>query len=300
MKKVIIILGPTASGKSDAALLLAEHLNTELISADSMQIYRGMDIGTAKPSQEEQKRVKHHMIDIVDVNEPYTAADYQKQAFAHIDSLHKYNMSPIIVGGTGLYINSLIYDLDFTRTSANESFREAMKNEVAEKGLASLFERLKALDSDAAGRIHPNDKKRIIRRLEVLENEGGGEKDYDFEKPREGYDFRLFGLNFPREILYERINQRVDRMLKSGLENEVETLYQKYGDSPVSLKAIGYKEIIDCLKGIISRDEAIRMIKQNSRHYAKRQMTWFRRNPRIIWLDAQEKNCFKNLLTGIE
>ncbi len=300
MKKVIIILGPTASGKSDMAMRLAEHLKTELISADSMQIYRGMDIGTAKPSREEQARVKHHMIDIVDVDEPFTVADFQEKAFKCIDSLHNYNMSPVVVGGTGLYINSLVYDLDFTQTTSDTEFRRKAEAEAAEKGSRALHERLKKLDAAAAARIHPNDEKRIIRRLEVLENEGKGEKPYDFLRPREGLDYRLFGMSFPREVLYDRINRRVDIMMEQGLEGEAAALYAKYSDTPTAMKAIGYKEIIDYMKGDISRDEAIRLIKQNSRHYAKRQLTWFRRNERIVWLDAQEKNCFKNLITGIE
>ncbi|MEX1307431.1 MAG: tRNA (adenosine(37)-N6)-dimethylallyltransferase MiaA [Eubacteriales bacterium] len=297
---MIVILGPTASGKSDVAMCLAEHMNTQLISADSAQIYRGMDIGTAKPTKEEQTRVMHHMIDIVDVDEPFTVSDFQENAFGIICDLHNYNMSPIIVGGTGLYIHSLVYHLDFTKTQTNHAFRDKMSALIAEKGLDYLYRRLEKKDAGAAARIHPNDEKRIIRALEVLENEGGGERPYDFLKPREDYDFRLFGFNFPREILYDRINQRVDIMMEKGLVGEVKALYETYGSSPVALKAIGYKEIISYLKGDISQEEAVRLIKRNSRHFAKRQITWFKRDKRIIWLDPQEKNCFKNLLSGIE
>jgi len=300
MDKVIIILGPTASGKSDAALKLAEDMGTELISADSMQIYRGMDVGTAKPTSEEQQRVKHHMIDIVTVDETFTVADFQENAFKTIKSLHKNNMSPIVVGGTGLYINALVYDLDFTHTSADTRFREAMQKEIETHGLQHLYERLEKLDSKAAKRIHPNDEKRIIRSLEVLQNEGGGGRSYNFLKPRDGYDFRLFGFNYPREVLYDRINRRVDVMMEQGLVDEVKTLYERYGDTPVALKAIGYKEIIAHIKGEISIEESVRLIKQNSRHFAKRQITWFKRDKRIVWLNPEEKNCFKNLKTGIE
>ena len=255
MDKVIIILGPTASGKSDAAMHLAEYLNTELISADSAQVYRGMNIGTAKPSIEEQKRVKHHMIDIVDVDESFTVADFQQKAFKTIDSLHKFNMSPIVVGGTGLYINALVYQLNFTQTHSDHAFRDKMAEEIAKKGLLHLFDRLQKADPKAAARIHPNDEKRIIRALEIAEKEGGGARSYDFFVPRVDYDFRLFGFNYPRDILYDRINRRVDIMIEKGLIGEVTALYEKYGDSPVALKAIGYKEIIDYLKSDIDKDE---------------------------------------------
>ncbi len=300
MDKVIAILGPTASGKSDAAMQLAEYLNTELISADSAQVYRGMDIGTAKPSIEEQKRVKHHMIDIVDVDESFTVADFQQQAFKTIDSLHNFNMSPIVAGGTGLYINALVYQLDFTQTQSDQDFRDKMDEEIATKGLLYLYEKLQKKDPKAAARIHPNDEKRIIRALEIVEHEGGGERSYDFLVPRADYDFRLFGFNYPRDILYDRINRRVDTMIEKGLIGEVTTLYEKYGDSPMALKAIGYKEIIDYLKSDIDKDEAIRLIKRNSRHFAKRQITWFKRDNRIVWLNPMEKNSLKNLISGIE
>jgi tRNA dimethylallyltransferase len=300
MKDIVVILGPTASGKSGAALEVSKHIDCELISADSMQIYRKMDIGTAKPTKQEQEIVKHHMIDIVNIDEDFSVSDFKDKSFKIIDNLHKNNKTPVVVGGTGLYINSIVYDLDFTSTPLNEDFRNEMEEIIRKKGLRSLYERLKDLDSDAANRIHQNDEKRIIRRLEVLDNEGNEVKKFDFEKINTKYNFKIFGLTHPRPFLYEKINNRVDIMLEKGLISEVKGLVDEYGENHKALKAIGYKEIIDYLNGNISKEEAIRLVKRNSRRFAKRQFTWFKRDNRTKWLDFSEKNCLNYLISGIK
>jgi len=300
MKDIIVILGPTASGKSGAALEIAKHIDCELISADSMQIYRKMDIGTAKPSKEEQALAVHHMIDIVDVDENFSVAEFKKRSFKIIDDLHIKDKIPVVVGGTGLYINSIVYNLDFTETPSDENFRNEMDEIKKEKGLDFLYDLLKEKDEEAAKRIHPNDEKRIIRRLEILNNEKGNPKKFDFEEKRSGYNFKIFGLNHEREVLYERINKRADIMVEKGLFDEVKNLYGEYGDDNIALMAIGYKEIIDHLKGNIGKDEAIELIKRNSRRFAKRQITWFKRDTRTIWLDFSENNCLNSLIYGIK
>ena len=298
MKDVVIITGPTASGKSGLALDLADHIDCELISADSMQIYRGMDIGTAKPTQEERAKVKHHMIDIVNINEPFSVSQFQEKAFDSITLLHAAGKTPVIVGGTGLYINSVVYKIDFTNTQSDPKFRNQMKALKEKHGLRFLYDKMEAKDPAAALRIHPNDEKRIIRRLEILSNETDG--SYNFERENTDYNFKIFALNLPREILYDRINKRVDIMINAGLVEEVEALYRQYGEEHTALKAIGYKEIIAALKGETDMDTAVRLIKQSTRRFAKRQITWFKRNKRIVWLDGLEKSCLKTLLNGLE
>jgi len=298
MKDVIIITGPTASGKSGLALELAEQINSELISADSMQIYRRMDIGTAKPSLEEQARVKHHLIDIIDIDEDYSVSKFQTQAFSHIDEQLSNGKTPIIVGGTGLYINSIVYQLDFTSTPSNDVFRKKMISIIEDKGLAYLYEQLKERDVKAAERIHPNDEKRIIRRLEILENES--DRDYNFQQFRDNYNFHIFAINHDRALLYERINKRVDLMIEQGLTDEVKMLYSEYGNNHIAMKAIGYKEIIAYLNSETSLDRAIELVKQHTRNFAKRQITWFKRDKRMHWLEASEKNCLKTILNGLQ
>ncbi len=298
MKDVIVITGPTASGKSGLALALSEHINCELISADSMQIYRRMDIGTAKPTPEERDKIKHHLIDIVDIDEPYSVAQFQEQAFSIIESLHAAGKTPVIVGGTGLYINAIVYRIDFTQTASDPEFRDQMAELIARRGLDYLYKQMFEKDPLSAERIHPNDEKRIIRRLEILSNQKADE--YDFNRENTDYRFKIFGLQFPRGILYERINNRVDMMIKDGLIDEVKSLFADYGDQHTAMKAIGYKEIIAAIKGETDIETAIAMIKQNSRRFAKRQITWFKRDTRIHWLDGLENNCLKSLLDGLK
>ena len=299
MKDIVVILGPTASGKSALALALSEQIDCELISADSMQIYKKMDVGTAKPRKKELDAVKHHMIDIVFPDEAFSVADFQKQSFDIVKKLHDQNKTPVFVGGTGLYINSIVYDLDFTSTPSSEAFRAEMEKIKAEKGLDYLYELMKQKDEKAATRIHANDEKRIIRRLEVIENQGA-DAPFDFLKQREDYNFKIIGLNCDRSVLYDRINLRVDNMINNGLFEEVKSLYEQYGGKIKALKAIGYKEIIAHFNGEYDKDEAIRLVKRNSRRFAKRQITWFKRDTRIKWYDILEKNCLKSAISGIK
>ncbi len=282
-KDVYIILGPTASGKTAVGIELAKQTNGEIISADSMQIYCGMDIGTAKPSMQERQGIAHHLIDIVQPDEMYSVAMFQKAATAYIEDILSRGKTPVVVGGTGLYLNALTYELDFTETSHNSVLRE----ELMQKDTAELHQMLFELDKDAAGRIHPNDKKRIIRRLEILKGEGNS-ASYEFRKPNEAYRFIMAGLTTDRAVLYERINNRVDQMIGQGLVSEVTTLARQYTSASTSMQAIGYKELISYLQGEITLERAIYEIKRNSRRYAKRQWVWFKRDERIVWYDTAD------------
>jgi len=258
-----------------------------------------MDIGTAKPSKKELETVTHHMIDVVNPDEPFSVADFQARAFDIIKKLHAKNITPVFVGGTGLYINAIVYDLDFSKTPRDTAFRDKMIALKNKKGLPFMYDLLKSKDEKASERIHPNDEKRIIRRLEIIENEGLG-KPFDFLKMRDDYNYKIYGLNCEREKLYEQINGRVDTMISDGLFDEVKGLYDEYGSAHQSLKAIGYKEIIDFYKGVYDKEEAIRLVKRNSRRFAKRQITWFKRDKRIEWYDVFEKKCLNKILSGIK
>ena len=279
-EQVYIILGPTASGKTATAIELAKLKNGEIISADSMQVYREMDIGTAKPDMDERQGIVHHMIDVAAVDEPYSVAMFQQAAKGWIRDILSRGKTPVLVGGTGLYLNSITYRLDFTDTSYDLAFRQKLEKRNAQE----LHRILSEKDPQAAERIHENDKKRIIRRLEILNN-GDGKNGYEFRRPNDEYDFVMAGLTTERKVLYERINRRVDLMMQQGLLQEAETLYHKYGDTPTSMQAIGYKELIEYFKGNMPLDEAVAVLKRNTRRYAKRQLTWFRRDERVCWYD---------------
>jgi len=287
VKKVIIIAGPTAVGKTDLTLSLAEKLNSEIISADSMQIYRGMDIGSAKPTQEEMKGIPHHLIDCADPKEPFSVSDYRKSAFEAIDALLQKGKTPIVTGGTGLYINALLYEMDFSNTSSDSEFRNAMQKYADENGSDALYQRLLEKDPAAAEAIHPNNIKRIIRALEI--SEIGGEKKGDFRQGptlNTDYSFDLFCLTRERSELYDRINIRVDQMMEKGLLDEVRRFYDAgFTSSVPAMQGIGYKELMDYLKGNSTLNDAVQMIKQHSRNYAKRQLTWFRRYETARWID---------------
>lgn len=286
MKKVIIIAGPTAVGKTDIAIKLAKKLNTEIISADSMQIYREMDIGTAKISKVEMDGIKHHMIDIVDPDESFSVQDFQNKAYEIMDELFNKNLIPIIVGGTGLYIDSLIYDYDFMNVKPDYKLRENLEIQYNESP-ESLLNRVKDI-SEEYNHINIKDKKKIIRILEVYEKTGEIIK-YDRKLSDSDINYTLYVLNDDRKKLYNRINSRVDIMLENGLVNEVKNLIDN-GINPdsQSMKAIGYREVIDYLSGNIDYETMVYKLKQNSRKYAKRQLTWFRRNEKSIWIDINK------------
>lgn len=299
MDKAIIIVGPTAVGKTKLSIELAKLLKTEIISADSMQIYRGMDIGTAKVTEKEKEGIPHHLIDIVNPDEDYSVSSFQNSALDLIRSLNRQNMTPIIVGGTGLYINALTYELNFQKTKADFSIRKKWNDIALEYGFEYVYNYLKKIDPKSAERIDSRNAHRMIRAIEVYESSGKPMSD-DYSKElskNSSIDFRMIGLNTERDLLYDRINQRVDAMIEAGLIEETLNLMKIYNPHSHSFKAIGYREAIDYLYGKTTEKEMIHLIKRNSRRYAKRQLTWFRRDSRIQWFDLVKdyKNNFERI-----
>lgn len=289
MDKVLVIAGPTASGKTDLAVDLALMVNGEIISADSMQIYRGMDIGTAKPSMEERQGIEHHMIDIVDPDEEFSVARFKDGAVKCIQDILKRGKVPVVVGGTGLYINSLVYNVTFSETMNDWDYRKYLRDYAQRNGPEALHKLLEKADPVSAAEIHPNNIKRVIRALEVYKTTGKPISQHKLESRLEkpAYDYKIFGLEVERNLLYERIEQRVDKMMELGLYQEVEGLLA-HGYSPglVSLQGIGYKEIILAIQGKCSLSGAVEQIKLGTRHFAKRQMTWFRRTEGLKWINT--------------
>jgi len=289
--KLFIIMGPTAVGKTTISIELARRLKGGIISADSMQIYKYMNIGTAKITKDEMKDIPHYMIDIINPDEEFTVSNYKEMATNYIKEINCRNKLPIVVGGTGLYINSLVYNLNFTGVEPNEKIRERYESIRIEKGNQYLHRLLENIDQDSANRISINDTKRIIRALEIYEVTGKSMEEYNknFRSPNEDYDLLMICLNVDRQKLYNRINTRVDLMIKEGLVNEVKSILDMgFDKNLISLQGIGYKEIIRYLENECTLDEAIEKIKQASRNYAKRQLTWFRRDNRIIWIDVDD------------
>lgn len=292
MKKVIIIVGPTGSGKTELSLKLYNMINTEIISADSMQIYREMNIGTAKATEDILDKYKHHMVNIIDPSDSYSVADYQKDTFMIIDSLINDNKIPIVVGGTGLYINSLVYNLDFNSEKPNEELRDTLWNAYEENGQEYILNILKEIDLDSYNNIEHNNIKRIIRAIEVYKTTGipYSKQNKSFREENLNYSFYIYGLTDKRELLYNRINKRVEKMVDLGLFEEVKYLMEKYNTDSQAFKAIGYKEIVDYFDGVYDKETSIEKLKQNSRKYAKRQLTWFNRDNRINWFNLSEYN----------
>ncbi len=290
-ENLFILLGPTAIGKTSISIDLAKKLNGEIISADSMQIYKYMDIGSAKVTEEEMSGVKHHLIDFLYPDEDFTVANYKNKAEKLISIINKKNKLPIVAGGTGLYINSLVYNLNFAKVAPNEQIRFKLENIANKKGNQYLHDKLKEIDELSAAKISPNDQKRVVRALEIYQLTGKTMSEYNknFRSPVESYNLVMIGLNMDRSKLYERINNRVDLMIDQGLVKEVEHIISLgYNKDLVSMQGIGYKEIIMYLEGEFSLDESIELIKRKSRNYAKRQLTWFRRDKRINWIDLDE------------
>jgi len=301
-EKILVVLGPTSIGKTKVSIDIAKRLNSEIISTDSMQIYKKMDIGTAKINEKEKEGIKHHMIDLIYPKEEFSVYDYQNLSLEIIDKLLAENKTPILVGGSGLYINSILYDLDFNKVSSDEKVRNKYYGLKEKKGKMFLYSLLEEKDKEAAKKIHPNNVKRVVRALEVLEVTG---KKYslnnNFRKYSEKYNFIIIGLEMNRELLYNRINLRVEEMIEEGLINEVEELYNEgYDKSYQSMQAIGYKEIIDYIEGNTTKEEAVRLIKRNTRRFAKRQITWFKPDDRIKWVDITDyKENYQSLLNEI-
>jgi tRNA dimethylallyltransferase len=295
-RRFVVIAGPTASGKTRVAAGVARALGSCVISADSMQVYRGMDIGTAKATEDEKQGVPHYMLDIAAPDENYSAAEYQKVAFELIERENGEGRVPVVAGGTGLYIHSLVYDIDFAQTPGNSAVRQKYSQLVDDKSIECLYNKLREKDPTYASVIAPTDKRRIIRRLEVLEN--GGPATYDFRRANARDDYLMFGLLMPRDVLYERIDARVGQMLENGLVEEARFLYNSYGMTG-AIQAIGYKELIAYFDGNLTLEEAAALIRRNTRRYAKRQMTWFRRDERIKWIDISAAACIEETIDDI-
>ena len=301
---IAALVGPTGVGKTHVAIQLCQRIDAEIISMDSMQIYRGMNIGTAKPSPQEMQAVPHHLIDIADPKESFTVADYRKLAFESIAKICSRNKLPLLVGGTGLYLNAVSYEMSMGEKGADESLRAELR-QIAETegGRTYLYERLAKVDPQSARKLHPNDIRRVIRALEIFEV-SGKEKSAQNDARREGpYRVLVYGLSLPREEMYARIDARVDEMMAAGLVHEVETLLSQ-GIEPKpeggAMQAIGYKEIAAALLGEITMPRAVDLIKQRSRHYAKRQWTWFRHDPRtqwFDWMDYDDRDALVDALT---
>lgn len=285
--KNIIITGPTCTGKTETAVTLAEKINGEIISADSRQVYRRMDIGTAKPSKSQLERAPHHLLDIVKPDQRYTAADFRRDAEIKICEINSRGRRPLITGGTGLYIKALVNGI-FTGPSADSAVRQSLEERASSSGLKGLHEELEAVDPDSAGKIHPNDKRRIIRALEIYRLTG---KPASFLKKWEAPAgrFRMFAIDMPRPELYEAINERVRRMFRDGFVEEVSNLLEAgFGEDLIAMEAVGYREVIDCLKGVIPLREAMEKTMSATRRYARRQLTWFRADKRIRWLKKDD------------
>ncbi len=286
--KLIILAGPTASGKTSVSIDLAKRLGGEIISADSMQVYKYMDVGTAKISVEEMQGVKHHLIDVLDPKEDFNIVKFQNMVKCSIEEIVKNGHIPILVGGTGFYIQSVIYDIDFNNEDDNSSVRKKLEEEYDAFGADFMHEKLKKIDIVSAQNIHKNNRKRIIRAIEyfLINNEPISSHNEVQREKKSPYDYRFFVLNPPRDILYERINKRVDIMVENGLVDEVKKLREMgLSTANISMQGIGYKEIIEYLDGEVSLETAIENIKQNTRHMAKRQVTWFKREKDVIYVD---------------
>lgn len=288
---LLILCGPTASGKTACAVKIAQLLGSEVVSCDSMQIYRGMDILSAKPTLEEMDGVKHHMLSVADPSEPFSAAIYRDQATPIIRSLHDQAKLPILCGGTGLYIDALTKPMGFSVRSDPELHDALMAKFDQPGGREELWAELQQIDPDSAARLHMNDARRVTRALEVYRQTGKTLTELNaIDAQKEGeYDEQLFALDWPRDVLYGRINRRVDQMVDMGLIDEVHAV-MKAGTGKTSWQALGFKEIADALNGKISIDEAIEQVKTGSRRYAKRQLTWFRRDTRVQWIPAEGRS----------
>lgn len=293
--KVIVICGPTASGKTKLSIELAKKLNGEIVSADSMQIYKDMTIGTAKPTKEEMQGIKHYLIDFVSPDTRYNVAEYKKDAINAIDEIIAKGKIPIVVGGTGLYVNSLIYEIDYPEIELDLNYRKKIEKIAEHEGLDRLYEMAVKIDKQAMQKISSNDKKRICRVLEIYHATGKTKTQMEIEsrlrEPK--YNYLVFGINMDRDKLYDRINRRVDIMIKDGLIDEVKAVLDKYNDFPTAMQGLGYKEVVEYLNGETTKDDMIEKIKMETRRYAKRQLTWFRRYEDIVWingLDDTQKN----------
>ena len=302
MIRTVFIVGPTASGKTEYSIRLAKDLDGQIISADSMQLYKYLDIGSAKPTREEMAEVPHFMVDCFDPKDPFSVYDYMIHAKYYIEQVYYQSKIPIVCGGSGLYVNSLIYEMDFSAPEGNNEYRERIRMEEDDDPI-KIHKRLESLDPKAAEEIHPNNIKRMLRAIERLEKgEGTLARFADATKPSYSIEPVLIGLNMDRNILYQRINDRVDKLYEIGLVDEVRHLMDMgFSSKDVAMKGIGYKEIIDCITEGKDPEEAKEIIKANTRHYARRQLIWFRRYPQINWVNLSgngfDENAYEQIMT---
>lgn len=299
MAKILCIAGPTASGKSALSVALAKHFGGEVVSCDSMQIYKHMDIGTAKITPSEMQGIPHYMLDIAEPTQSFSVADYVENASDCVDKLIARNILPIVAGGTGLYMDSLISGINFNDSPVDLKIRERLTQQAEQEGgIDELFAKLAEVDPEIAATLHINNKKRIIRALEFFETTGKTISEHNREtqlRPKR-YDAVYIGLTTSdRAILYDRINRRIDKMIADGLSDEVETLYRNNRLGDTASQAIGYKEFVGFFNGEYSFEHAVDILKQRSRNYAKRQLTWFKRNPNIFWLDYDCPDDFEKI-----
>ncbi|WP_217585533.1 tRNA (adenosine(37)-N6)-dimethylallyltransferase MiaA [Lentibacillus saliphilus] len=303
-KKLVAIVGPTAVGKTDLSIEVAKRFNGEIISGDAMQVYKGMDIGTAKATIEEREGIPHHMLDIKQPDEPFSVADFQSHVYACIEDIIARNKLPILVGGSGLYVQAVIHHYQFAEHKRNEAFTQKLETFAEANGVEALYEKLVVIDPEHARTIHPNNYRRVIRALDIYESTGLTMTEYQqAQVNNQPYDAYLIGLEMDRASLYDRINQRVDKMVATGLIQEVEYLYNMGYEHEQAMKAIGYKELIPYLKGEIGLTEAIEHLKQNSRRFAKRQYTWFKNKMDVTWYAVSEQNksrVWKTIFTDLE
>ena len=292
-QKLIVVAGSTASGKTAAAVELCRRMNGEVVSADSMQLYRGMEILSAAPGMEERRGVPHHMIGVAEPSEKYSAAKYRDLAREVIADVAARGRLPVLCGGTGLYIDAVTRAMAFSETCDESLRRELLRIAEEPDGRRRLHDMLRGIDPEAADRLHENDVRRVSRAIEVFRLTGRTQREQmEADRRREGdYDETLFCLDWRREMLYQRIDRRVDAMLEAGLVEEVSRLKADACAHPTALQAIGYKEIAAALEGGISMESAVELVKRLSRNYAKKQMTWFRRDPRTVWIEAEGKSA---------
>ena len=290
MKKpvVIVICGPTASGKTALSIELAKKINGEVVSADSMQIYKDMDIGSAKVTPEEMEGIKHYLIDFVSPDERYSVANYKQDAKKAIKEIISKGKIPIVVGGTGLYVDSLIYEIEYNNIEIDEEYRKSLEVIKEKDGLEVLYKKAMEIDPEAMEKISSNDSKRIMRVLEIYHSTGKTKTQQEAESRTKEipFDYKVFAINMEREKLYNRINRRVDIMLEKGLVEEVKNLLANYKEFPTAMQGLGYKEVRDYLENKLSYEDMVEKIKQESRRYAKRQLTWFRKNKETIWIEG--------------
>ena len=302
--KVIVICGATASGKTALSVELAKQINGEIISADSMQIYKDMNIGTAKVSKEEMQGIKHYMIDIVSPEERFSVAEFKEKAEEAIEEIIKKGKTPIIAGGTGLYINSLIYNIKYIDIKIDEEYRKSLEERVQKEGLEKLYEEACKIDEKAMKAISKNDKKRILRVLEIYHQTGKNKTEMEIESRKEKpkYDYKIYAINWKREELYNRINKRVDIMLEAGLIDEVKNILKQYKEFPTAMQGLGYKEVVEYLEKRITKEEMIEKIKMETRRYAKRQITWFKKIEDVVWIEGNSEiqNNINIILEGMK